>query len=91
MAINRFSKNVSGSFLYTNASKSNGLGSGDAVDGHERLDLRLGYEFGSSRFKGELSFVVQNILDEYVDWGTSPQPDQIVDTQKYISLTVQWD
>jgi iron complex outermembrane receptor protein len=91
LGINRFTRNVSGSFLYSSASKSNGLGSGDAVDGHERLDLRLGYEFGTSRFKGELSFVIQNILDSYIDWGASPQPDQIFDTRRYISLSIQWN
>ena len=91
LIINRFPGDVTGSLLYTSASKSNGLGSGDAVDGHERLDLRLGYEFGTSKIRGEISFVLQNLLGEYTDWGTSPGPDQIFDTQRYISLSLQWD
>jgi iron complex outermembrane receptor protein len=91
LVINRFPGDVTGSFLYTNASKSNGLGSGDAVENHERLDFRLGYEFGTSKIRGEMSFVVQNLLDEYTDWSTSPGPEQIFDTQKYISLSLQWD
>jgi len=91
LVMNRFPGNVTGSFLYTSASKSNGLGSGDAVDGHERLDFRVGYEFGTSKVRGELSFVVQNLFDEYTDWAISPQPNQVFDTHKYISLNLQWD
>ncbi len=91
LAINKFSGNVTGSFLYTSASKSNGLGSGDAVEGHERLDFRLGFEFGTRKMRGEISFVVQNLLDEYIDWGTSPGPDQVFDTQRFVSLNMQWD
>ena len=91
LAMNRFPGNFTGSLLYTSASKSNGLGSGDAVEGHERLDFRLGYEFRTGKLRGEISFVVQNLLDEYIDWGTSPGPDQVFDTQRFISLNMQWD
>lgn len=91
LIINRFTNNATGSLLYTKVSKSNGLGSGDAVDGHDRLDLRLGYEFGTSKTRGEIGFVAQNLLGKYIDWATSPEPDQIIDTRRYVFLKLLWD
>jgi hypothetical protein len=90
MVLNRFTRDITGSFLYTNISKSDGLGSGDAVDGHSRMDFRLGVGFGTRKFKGELAFVIQNLLDGYTDWSTSPGEDHVFDTRHIVNLSLQW-
>jgi hypothetical protein len=90
MALNRFTSDITGSLLWTSISKSDGLGSGDAVDGHKRLDFRLGIGFGNRKLMGELAFVVQNLLDDYTDWATSPGEDHIFDTRHIVNLSMQW-
>ena len=86
LAIQRMPNDITASFLYTNISRSNGLGTGNEIPGHARLDFRLSAEFGSSKLSGELSFVYQNMLDDYIDW----KDQNIFENYRFINLSLKW-
>lgn len=84
----RFPAGISGSLMYYLVSDSNGFGSGEPVQGHKQLDLRLAAAFGGRHAHGELALVVQNLRDaNYVDW----RSDNIAERRQYVTLEVQFD
>lgn len=87
LAINRFPGGVTGSILYYRVSDSNGLGSGDPLPGYKHVNLRLALPFRWLGARGEVAFVVENALGNYIDWRT----DNTAEPQQYISISAQWD
>ncbi len=87
LAINRFPGGATGSFLFYRVSNSNGLGSGDPLPGYKHVNLRLALPFKWLGATGEVAFVVQNATGKYIDW----RSDNIAETQKYVSISAQWD
>ena len=87
LAINRFPGEVTGSVLYYRVSESNGLGSGNPLPGYKHVNLRLALPIKWLGATGEIAFVVQNATGGYTDWRT----ENTAETQKYISISAQWD
>lgn len=87
LAINRFPGGVTGSFLYYRVGESNGLGSGNPLPGYKHVNLRLALPFKWNGATAEVAFVVQNAMGSYIDW----RKDNTAETQKYISVSAQWD
>ena len=87
LAINRFPGGVTGSILYYRVSESNGLGSGDPLPGYKHVNLRLALPIRWLGARGEVAFVVENALGNYIDWRT----DNTAEPQQYISVSAQWN
>ncbi len=84
----RMGAGLHGSLTYTLVSDSEGFGSGEPVQGHKQLDLRLAARFGGRRADGELALVVQNLRDaNYTDW----RSDNIAERRQYVTLDVQFN
>jgi iron complex outermembrane receptor protein len=87
LASQKFAKNITASIAIYRTDKSNGLESGDNIDGHSRTDIRIAFPFRISKLNGNVAFISQNIGDNYVDW----RDDNTVETKNYVSVSTQWD
>jgi len=70
----RFNQNWDASLAYYQTSEVTALGDGDPVDLSRRCDLRVARKFNNGRWNGELSGVVENLLntryEEFADYNT---------------------
>lgn len=57
-------------------------GEGDKVPAYDRIDFRLAQAFPTAHGNGELSFVLQNILDDYVEF----REQNLFGTRAYIQF-----
>ncbi len=75
------------SINYSSVSKSNGLGSGDKLEGYKTANLRLGFPITWGGVRGEISWVYENLGNDYLDW----REDNTITTQHYLSVSLQLD
>ena len=70
----RFNQNWDASLAYYQTSEVTSLGDGDPVDLTRRCDLRVARKFNNGRWNGEVSGVVENLLntryEEFADYNT---------------------
>lgn len=67
LIIDRFNRQWYGSFVYYQASEAHLLGDGNDVDLIRRADVRLARQFNSGPWKGELSAVVENVVNNHYE------------------------
>ncbi|MBC7944111.1 MAG: TonB-dependent receptor [Burkholderiales bacterium] len=65
LAIQRFPRDYTGSLGFYRVGAMEWLGDGDAVDGYDRLDLRLAKKFHGARHEAELALTLQGLLGSY--------------------------
>lgn len=75
------------SALYSRVSAIKWLGDGDRLDAQDRLDLRLAKHFRYATTNNTVALVVQNALDEYLEF----RDENVFDTRAYIELTLGFD
>lgn len=84
-AMHRLPGQVDISALYAKVSRMKWQGNGDRLGPQDRLDLRIAKHMQSSNgLRGTIAFVVQNVLDEYLDF----RDENVFDTRAYLELTI---
>jgi hypothetical protein len=84
-AMHRLPGQVDISALYAKVSRMKWQGNGDRLGPQDRLDLRIAKHMQSSNgLRGSIAFVVQNVLDEYLDF----RDENVFDTRAYVELTI---
>jgi iron complex outermembrane recepter protein len=72
------------SALYSRVSQMKWLGNGDRLGPQDRLDLRVAKHFQAGATRNSLALVVQNALDEYLEF----REENVFDTRAYVELTI---
>jgi iron complex outermembrane receptor protein len=72
------------SALYSRVSRMKWLGDGDRLGSQDRLDLRIARHFQAGATHNSLALVVQNALDEYLEF----REENVFDTRAYVELTL---
>ncbi len=83
-AMHRFPGQIDVSGLYYRVSRMKWLGDGDRLDRQDRLDLRVAKHFRGNGLQSTVAFVVQNALDEYMEF----RDENVFDTRAYVELTL---
>ena len=87
LIIARLPEGLTASVNYSSVSRSDGLGSGDAVPKYQTANLRLGFPITWGSARGELAWVYENLGNDYLDW----RQDNTMVTQHYLTLSMQLD
>lgn len=82
--MHRLPHQVDVSALYSRVSRMKWLGDGDRLGPQDRLDLRIAKQFQYGDSTHSIALVVQNILDEYLEF----RDENVFDTRAYLELTV---
>ena len=72
------------SALYYRVSRMKWLGDGDRLNRQDRLDLRIAKHFQYAGTRNSVALVVQNALDEYLEF----RDENVFDTRAYVELTL---
>lgn len=82
--MHRLPRQVDVSALYSRVSRMKWLGDGDRLGPQDRLDLRIAKHFQYADSTHSIALVVQNVLDEYLEF----RDENVFDTRAYLELTV---
>lgn len=83
-AMHRLPGEVDVSALYYKVSRMKWLGDGDRLGPQDRLDLRIAKHLRAGGVRGSVAFVVQNALDEYMEF----RDENVFDTRAYVELSI---
>lgn len=83
-AMHRLPGEVDISALYYKVSRMKWLGDGDRLGPQDRLDLRVAKHLRAGGVRSSVAFVVQNALDEYMEF----RDENVFDTRAYVELSV---
>lgn len=83
-AMHRLPGQVDVSGTYSRISKMKWLGEGDRLGDQDRLDLRIAKRFQHGVTHNTLALVLQNVLDEYMEF----REENVFDTRVYLELTL---
>lgn len=72
------------SATYYRVGRMKWLGDGDRLDVQDRLDLRIAKHLRGNGLQTTVAFVVQNALDEYLEF----RDENVFDTRAYLELTL---
>jgi iron complex outermembrane receptor protein len=87
MLSSRFFRTVEGSLMYYRVGEFDGLGSGEPVPMHRRLDARLAFSLNAFQVDGTIALIGQNLLDDYLEW----RDDNAFERRYFLSLSLQLD
>lgn len=85
LAMHRFSSLWEGSFTYSRVADMHWLGSGNFVDGHGRLDVRLSRGFRLDGVRGEVAVTVQNLGPKSPDF----DEEELFDRRTFVTLSLK--
>ncbi|MBU2479256.1 MAG: TonB-dependent receptor [Gammaproteobacteria bacterium] len=83
-AMHRLPGQVDVSALYNKVSRMKWLGNGDRLGPQDRLDLRVAKHMLTNGMRSSIALVVQNVLDEYLEF----RDENVFDTRAYVELTI---
>lgn len=83
-AMHRLPHQIDVSALYYKVSAMKWMGDGDRLRAQDRLDLRVAKEIRSNGVRTSVAFVVQNALQEYMEF----RDENVFDTRAYVELSL---